>query len=382
MKFSKRIEAIKPSATLKAGAKAKELKAKGIKLIDFTVGEPDFNTPQKIKEACKKAIDENLTHYAPVQGIPELRQAIGQKFSYAPEEVIVTCGAKHAIYATMQVLLDAGDEVVIPSPYWVSYPDQVLLAQGKPVIVATTDAADFKMTPAQLERAITAKTKMLILNSPSNPTGACYTAAELKKLGDICAAKNIWVLSDEIYDQLTYDGFTHIPFVAAAPQMQGKTILVNGASKSYAMTGWRMGFAAGPKELIAKMQILLSQELTTIPTFVQRACVTAFSDCVNEVEAMRKEFEKRRNKMFTLLTKISGITCTKPQGAFYLFPNVTAYKKTSQEIADILLEEAHVAVVAGEAFGAPGYLRLSYACDTATIEEGIDKTEQTLCKLL
>ena len=381
MTFSKRIEAIKPSATLKAGAKAKELKSKGIPLIDFTVGEPDFNTPDKVKEACKKALDENWTHYAPVQGLPELRQAIGRTCGYAPEEIIIHCGAKHAIYAALQVLINPGDEVVIPAPYWTSYPDQVLLAEGHPVIVPTDDAAHFKITPSQLEKAITPKTKMVILNTPSNPTGACYSGEELKKLGEVCAAKNVWVLSDEIYDKLTYDGFQHVSFGQACPALRDKIILINGASKSYARTGWRMGYTAGPKELIAKMQILLSQELTTIPTFVQRACIAAFSDCSEEVEAMRQEFEKRRNLMWERLSKVPGIRCNKPQGAFYLFPNVGSFKKSSQEIADQLLEEAHVAVVAGEAFGAPGYLRLSYACDTATIEKGIEKIRAALTKI-
>lgn len=387
MKFSERILKIKPSATLKAAAKARELKSKGIKVIDFTVGEPDFNTPETIKTACKKALDENQTRYAPVPGTLALRQAIAGNLKqhcdidYKAEEIIVTGGAKHAIYATLQVLINSGDEVIIPAPYWVSFYEQVLLAEGKPVVIPTDDDTGFKMTPTQFKKAITPKTKLLILNTPSNPTGACYNREELAAFGEICAAKNILVLSDEIYSRLTYDGFQHTSFVKAAPAMKNKTILINGASKSYAMTGWRMGFAAAPKEIIDKMQILQSQEITSIPTFIMPACITAFNSCDKEVEAMRKEFEKRRNIAFEALNKISGISCCKPSGAFYLFPNVKNFKKSSEEIADLLLEEAHVAVVAGEAFGAPGYLRISYATTVENIREGLRRIKEALEKL-
>lgn len=384
MQFSNRILKIKPSATLYAAAKVRELKEKGIKVIDFTTGEPDFPTPSKIKEACKKALDENRTRYGPVPGLPELRETIAQSLKrdygvdYKREEILVTCGVKHAIYAALQVLINPGDEVIIPSPYWVSFVEQVSLAEGKPVVIKTDDKKGFKITPAQLEKRVTAKTKLLILNTPSNPTGACYTKEDLQKIGEVCEKKNILVLSDEIYSKLTYDGFKHTSFVSAVPSLREKTILVNGVSKAYAMTGWRMGFAAAPKELIAKMQTLQSQEITSIPTFVMWACVRAFQDCETEVEKMRSEFEKRRNLMFELLTKIPGITCLKPKGAFYLFPNVQAFKKSSQGLADTLLEKAHVACVAGEGFGAPGYLRLSYACSEKEITEGIEKIKDAI----
>lgn len=387
MKFSERILKIKPSATLKAAAKARELKAKGVQVIDFTVGEPDFNTPEKIKAACKKALDENYTRYAPVPGLPELRQSIADYLkrefgvAYKPEEIIATSGAKHAIYSALQVLINPDDEVIIPAPYWVSFYDQVLLTGGKPIVIKTDDTNGFKMTPQQLEKAITPKTKMLILNTPSNPTGSCYSGEELKKFGEICAEKNILVLSDEIYAKLTYDGFKHTSFVKAAPEMRDKTILINGASKAYAMTGWRMGFAAAPKEIIDKMQILQSQETTSIPTFIMRACMAAFNDCDKEVEAMRSEFEKRRNVAFEGLSKINGVTCYKSSGAFYLFPNVKSFKKSSEEIADLLLEEAHVAVVSGEAFGAPGYLRFSYANSIENIRNGLQNMQKVLEKL-
>lgn len=388
MRFSTRIAKIKPSPTLGAAAKVRELQAKGVEVLDFTVGELSFPTPEKVKAACKKAIDENWTRYAPVPGILELRLSIAKRLkkdyslSYSPDEIIVTCGAKQAIYAALQVLIDDGDEVLIPSPYWVSYPDQVLLAGGRPVFLPTDAAAGFKITAEQLEKGITGKTKLLILNSPSNPTGACYAEEELKAIGAVCAAKNIAVLSDEIYDKLTYDGFRHVSFPQACPDFKEWTILINGASKDFSMTGWRMGYAAGPKEVIDKMKILQSQEITSIPTFVQRACITAFSDCDKEVEAMRKELQKRRDVMFDLLSKIRGLECSKPRGAFYLFPNVRAFKKTSAELADILLEKAHVAVVAGEGFGAPGYLRLSFVCEMKEIGEGMEKIRKTLENLL
>ncbi|MBI5299473.1 MAG: pyridoxal phosphate-dependent aminotransferase, partial [Deltaproteobacteria bacterium] len=327
IEFSKRILKIKPSPTLSAAAIAKELQAKGIKITDFTVGELTFHTPKKIKEACKKAIAENWTRYAIVPGILELRQAITARIkkdysvSYSPNEVIVTCGAKHAIYNVLQVLLNEGDEVLIPTPYWVSYPDQVLLADGKPVFLTTDEKNGFKTTPKQLEKFITPKTKLFILNTPSNPAGVCYSGEELQALGKICAKNNILVLSDEIYDKLVFDNFKHTSFVHACPEMRDRTILINGASKSYSMTGWRMGFAAAPIAIIDKMKILQSQELTSIPTFVQKACVTAFADCDKKVEEMRVEMQKRRDVMHAELSKIKGVECLKPEGAFYLFPN-------------------------------------------------------------
>ncbi|MDO8527061.1 MAG: pyridoxal phosphate-dependent aminotransferase [Deltaproteobacteria bacterium] len=385
--FSNRIQKIKSSPTLAAAAKAAELRAKGVDIIDFTTGELIFETPAKIKEACKKALDANLTRYAPVPGLLKLREAISKRIKkdfqidYSPDEIIVTCGAKQAIYVALQVLINPGDEVIIPAPYWVSYPDQVLLAEGKPVILATDDDAGFKITPQQLERAITPKTKMLILNTPSNPTGACYNKDELKVLGDICARKKIWVLSDEIYDKLTYDNFKHVSFSEACPAWRDRTILINGASKSYSMTGWRMGYAAGPKPLIDKMKILQSQELTSIATFIQEACITAFNDCDAEVEKMRSDMELRRDVMWQEISKIYKVKCSKPHGAFYLFPNMSAFGKPTQELAEYLLEKAHVSVVAGEGFGAPGYLRLSYVCDVETIKRGVAQMKEALGKL-
>lgn len=387
MNFSKRISKIQPSATLKAKQIATDLKAKGVQIIDFSAGEPSFPTPKKIVDACKKALDENWTYYAPIPGLPELRKAIAKRHhldhdvDYDSDQISVSCGAKQSIYTALQVLIDEGDEILIPSPYWVSYPEQVLLADGKPVILKTSDSKDFKINSKQLEKAITSRTKLLILNSPSNPTGSCYTAEELKQIAEVCSKKNIWVLSDEIYDKLTYDDFKQTSFVEIAPFHKEKTILINGASKAYSMTGWRVGYACGPKELIQKMNILQGQGITSIPTFIQRACVTAFLECEEEIEAMRKEFEKRRNFMFDLLTQIPGVTCYKPKGAFYLFPNMSAFKIPTPELANYLLEKAHVSLVAGDSFGAPGFLRLSFVGDLESIKKGVKNIKEALTRM-
>ena len=383
--FSDRIEKIKPSATLKARLKAQELQGQGFKVIDFSAGEPDFHTPTPIKEACKKAIDKNWTRYAPIPGLLELREAIAGKLKRIsgvdcnPNHIVVTCGAKQAIFSSLQVLLNPDDEVLIPAPYWVTYPEQVLLVDAKPVFLPTDESTQFKITPKQLEKAIRPKTKLLILNSPSNPTGACYTKEEYEAIGKICLDKKIWVLSDEIYEELVYDDFKQVSFLKASPKNRERTILINGASKAYAMTGWRMGYALGPSEFIEKLKTFQSQDITSIPTFIQRACITAFSDCDAEVAQMRKEFVKRRDLLYQKLTAIQGLQCAKPQGAFYIFPNLKSFK-LGQNPADFLLEKAHVVVVDGEGFGAPGYIRISFATDKATLEEGAKRIKEALEK--
>lgn len=382
--FSNRILKIHASETLKAKLKAQELKNRGIDVISLAAGEPDFPTPAKIKEACKKALDENWTRYAPVNGLKELRQAISEKLRRVsemecdPDQIVVTCGAKQAIYSALQVLINDGDEVLLPVPYWVSYPAQILLAGGRPVLLLTDESTGFKITPKQLEKAITKKTKLLILNSPSNPTGSCYTREEMEAIGQICRDKKIWALSDEIYEELTYDGWKHSSFLKACPEHGNRTILINGASKAYAMTGWRMGYVYASPEFIEKFKILQSQEITSIPTFIQRACLTAFRDCDKEISQMRGEFEKRRNSAYEKLTQIKGIKCFKPQGAFYFFPNVKSFGQSTSKLAEDLLEKAHVSVVAGDGFGAPGYLRLSFAAETAVLEEGIERIQKFL----
>lgn len=387
MKFSRRISGIHPSATLRAKQLGEELAARGIEVIDLSAGEPSFPTPEKIKQACKTALDQNKTYYGPAAGIAPLRQAIAKQLKrthgidYIADEIVITCGAKQAIFMALQILIDPGDEVLIPAPYWVSYPEQVRLAEGKPVILNGSTENDFKITPKQLKKGFTAKTKMLILNSPSNPTGSCYTAEEFAALADVCAAKGVWVLSDEIYDRLTFDGFRQVSFAAAAPQWREKTILVNGASKAYSMTGWRMGYLAAPAEFIAKSRIWQSQEITTIPSFVQQACVTAFNDCDAEVAAMAAAYQSRRDLLHRLVCDIPKIKCAKPKGAFFLFPDMRAFKIPTETLAEILLEKAHVSVVAGDGFGAPGFLRLSFVADETSLEQGAAQIREVLEKL-
>lgn len=387
MEFAKRIQNLQGSATLNAKQKSHELAAKGIKVIDLSAGEPSFETPKKIKEACKQAIDENWSYYGPTNGYPELRSAIAGKLqrdngiTVPPDQIVITCGAKQAIFAALQILINPGDEVLIPAPYWVSYPEQVKIAEGKPVILSTDETTGFKISPEQLTKAITKKTRLLLLNNPSNPTGACYDTKELQAIGAVCRAKNILVLSDEIYDRLTYDGFQHTCFLQACPELAEQTLLVNGASKTYAMTGWRMGYIAGPKPFIEKMKTWQGQELTTIASFIQRAAITAFADCDAAIETMRKEYQIRRDLLLAELRKIKNITCDNPKGAFFLFPNCKKLQKSSEWLAEYLLEEAHVAVVAGEGFGAPGYLRLSFVADRDSLKAGAKQIGQALAKL-
>lgn len=384
MEFSKRMADVKASATLRAKQKALELQAQGVRVINLSAGEPSFDTPEKIKTACKKALDQNFTRYGPVNGILKLREAIAKKLQrisgveVSPEAIVVTCGAKQAIFSALQILLNDGEEVLLPSPYWVTYPAQIKLAGGQPVFLAADESTGFKITPKHLHKAVTAKTKILILNSPSNPTGSCYTQEELAALGKICAQKNIWVISDEIYEEITFDGFQHVSFLKACPFHAERTVLINGASKAYAMTGWRVGYAAGPLEFVERLKILQSQEITSIPTFIQHACVTAFNDCDDEIKKMRGEFAKRRDAAYKKLLKIKGVKCFKPQGAFYLFPDLRAFKKSGLELSDLLLEKAHVSVVPGESFGAEGHIRISFVNETAEIEEGIERMRKVL----
>ncbi len=391
MKFAKRILTVQPSATLAAAQKKRDLEQKGVKVLDFTVGEPDFPTPTAVKEAAKKAIDANDTYYTPVPGTSALRKAICEKLKadngldYSPDEVLVSAGAKNVIFEATQVLIDDGDEVIITSPYWVSYPEHVVLAGGKSVIVETSDQTQFKMTAAQLKKAITKKTRMLILNSPSNPTGMAYTEKELKELGEVCRGNDFWILSDEIYEKLVFDGFHQTSFAAACPDLKERTLTVNGASKAFSMTGWRMGYIAGPKPVIEKIKTMQSQGVTCIPGFIQQACITALKETAPDVATMVKEFQKRRDVMVAGFNKMPGVTCIKPNGAFYCFPNVQAAAqkkgiKNTLELAEVLLEQLHIATVAGEGFGAPGYLRFSYATDMASIQEALHRLHDFFSK--
>ncbi|KDE47876.1 pyridoxal phosphate-dependent aminotransferase [Geobacillus sp. CAMR5420] len=384
MKLAKRVASLTPSATLAITAKAKELKAAGYDVIGLGAGEPDFNTPQHIIAAAIKAMNEGHTKYTPSGGLPALKEEIIKKFardqglSYEPAEIIVCVGAKHALYTLFQVLLDEGDEVIIPTPYWVSYPEQVKLAGGVPVYVEGLEENDFKMTPDQLKQAITPKTKAVIINSPSNPTGMIYTAEELKALGEVCLAHGVLIVSDEIYEKLIYGGAKHVSIAELSPELKEQTIIINGVSKSHSMTGWRIGYAAGPKDIIQAMTDLASHSTSNPTSIAQYAAIAAYSGPQEPVEQMRQAFEKRLDIIYNKLVQIPGFTCIKPQGAFYLFPNARkaadmAGCRTVDEFVAALLEEAKVALVPGSGFGAPDYVRLSYATSLEALETAIER---------
>lgn len=393
MWLSKRVQKIKPSPTLAVEGKAKALKAQGIDIISFGAGEPDFETPCNIREAGQKAIASGFTRYCPVGGTPDLKEAIIEKFrtdnqlEYRPEEIIVSCGAKHSLYNIFQAVFDRGDEVIIPAPYWVSYPDMALLAGARAKILRTRESDGFRIRPEQLEKAIGKKTKALVINSPSNPTGSAYTAEELKTIGGICVKHNLLIISDEIYEKLIFDGNKAVSIAALDPAYKVRTVVVNGVSKAYAMTGWRIGYTAGPKEIISAMCNIQSQSTSNPTSISLKAAAEALKGPQDSVETMRGEFEKRRDYIVDRLNAVKGISCLKPQGAFYVFPNVKkllgkTYNSikvaTDMDLSGYLLENARIAVVPGMAFGAPGYIRLSYATSMDNIKNGIDRLEEAL----
>jgi aspartate aminotransferase len=396
MKLAERVRKIQPSPTLAIDAKAKALKAQGIDIVGFGAGEPDFDTPENIKEAAKKAIDAGFTKYTPVGGTDELKDSIIAKMKkdhgleYTRDEISVACGAKHSLYNISQALIQEGDEVIIPAPYWVSYPDQVVLAGGTPVFIETDESTEFKMTPEQLEKAVSGRTKALIINSPCNPTGSSYTVDELKAIGEVCLKHDFLIVSDDIYERLVYDGlkFANIPQVV--PELKDRTILVNGVSKTYAMTGWRIGYACGPKELMGAMTKMQSQSTSNPTSIAQKAAVEALNGSQEAVAAMVVEFEKRRTYIVDRLNAIPGVSCFRSTGAFYVFPNFSGvYGKSfngrkitnSTEFAAYLLEEAKVALVPGVAFGADRYARLSYASSMENIRKGLDRIEEAIRNL-
>lgn len=394
--LTERVKRIKPSPTLAIDTKAKALKAEGIDVVGFGAGEPDFDTPDHIKQAAIEALKAGKTKYTPVGGINELKDAIIAKLkrennlSYTRDEVIVSCGGKHALYNIAQVLFQQGDEVIIPSPYWVSYPDQVVVNDAKPVIVATQEKNGFKITPEELERAITPKTKAFVVNSPSNPTGAAYSKKDLEGLAEVLVNKNVACISDEIYEKIVYDGFQFTSIASLSPQIKDLTLTVNGASKVYSMTGWRMGYAVGPVDVIKAMTKLQGQVTTNINSATQWACVAALNGSQEFLKDWVAEFQKRRDYILKRFAAIPGVTCYKPEGAFYVFPNVSAYvgKKaegkvlaTDDELANYLLDRHLVAVVAGSGFGAPGFIRLSYATSMENIQKGLDRIEKGLKEL-
>jgi aspartate aminotransferase len=394
--LSNRAKSLKPSPTLAINAKAKSMQAQGIHVISFGAGEPDFDTPQNIKQAAKKAIDDGFTKYTPVGGTDDLKDAIIKKFqrdsglSYKRSEIIVSCGGKHSFYNLAQAIFDQGEEVIIPAPYWVSYPPMVALANAAPVIVETTEKNEFKITPEELKKAITPKTKALIINSPSNPTGSAYTKKELEKIAEIAISKNFFVISDEIYEKIAYDGFEFISIASLSEEMKKKTIIVHGVAKTYAMTGWRIGYTAGSEEIISAMNNIQSQSTSNPTSIAQKASVEALIGPQNEVEKMVSAFAQRRNYIVDRLNKIPGVSCYKPVGAFYVFPNFSSYygksfqgKKieNSTHLADFFLDVAKVAVVPGVEFGADPFERLSYATSMEDIKEGLNRIEEALKKL-
>ena len=393
MYISKRASSIKPSPTLAISAKAKKLKSEGVDIINFGIGEPDFDTPQNIKNAAIDAINNGFTKYCPVAGTPDIKKAIIAKLKednnldYSPEEIIVSCGAKHSLYNIFQAVFDPGDEVIVPSPYWVSYPDMAILAGALPIIVSTDDKTNFKVTAKQIEHVITPKTKALILNSPSNPTGNTYTFDELKEIAKVCIEHRLLIISDEIYEKLVYDNFKYYSIAQVSKEVQNQTLVVNGVSKAFAMTGWRIGYCAGPKDIIAAMTKIQSQSTSNPTSISLKATTEALNGPKDEMEKMRQEFEKRRNYIVEKLNSIDGIKCVKPNGAFYVFPNISkllgkkySHKRinTDVELCEYLLDNARIAVVPGSAFGLPGYIRLSYATSMENIIEGISRLEKAV----
>ena len=387
MEISERAAQLTPSLTLSIDSKAKAMKAEGLDVCGFGAGEPDFDTPEHIKDAAIAALQSGFTKYTPSAGLPELRQAIAEKLeadngiSYRASQIIVSSGAKHSCYNAIMATCQEGDEVVIPSPYWVSYPDMVRLAGAEPVIVPTTERNGWKMRAEDFENAMTPRTKMLILNSPNNPSGAVYTREELEKIVEVAAEEEIYILSDEIYEKLVYDDAVHTSVASLSKEAYDLTITVNGFSKAYAMTGWRLGYLAAP-EAIAKAVDNIQSHSTSHPTsFAQRGAIAALKGDQQPLADMRDEFNLRRGYMYDRITKIPNITAVKPEGAFYILVNISQLGLSSQNFADRLLSKANVAVIPGAAFGDDRTVRLSYATSIDIIKKGLDRF-QDFCRTL
>jgi len=393
MKVSKRAQAVPPSATLAVTARAKEMKAQGINVIGFGAGEPDFDTPEYIKEAAIAALKAGKTKYTPASGTVELKKAIAEKLKrdngldYAPEQIVVNIGAKHSVYGAMQAVLDPGDTVILPAPYWLTYPETIKLAGARVKVVNTSRKTSYKMTAAQLKRAISPKTKMLVLNSPNNPGGFTYTPEELAALAKVLEGTDVVVMSDEIYERLIYGATKFVSFASLSQDAYNRTLTINGFSKTYAMTGWRLGYTAGPVDVIKAMSRLQDHSTSNPVTFAQDAAIAALKDPQGQVEKMRIEFEKRAKFMAERLNTIKGIECPQPTGAFYCFPDVSAhYGRTigglnitgSMDFTKGLLEQANVAVVPGLPFGCDKNVRLSFACSMQNISDGLDRLQKWL----
>jgi aspartate aminotransferase len=385
-RLSQRAQQVEGSKTILLTMKARDLRKQGIDIAIFGSGEPDFNTPDHICEAAYQAMKEGHTKYTPAAGIMELRQAISKKLKeengldYQPNQIVVSAGAKHSLTNILFSLLDPGDEAIIPVPAWLSYWEQVKLAGGVPVLIKTKKENEFKMTAEELQAAITPKSKFIMLNSPGNPTGSVYTRAELEQLADVCVKNDLMVISDEIYEKLIYDGEEHVSIGSLGPEIFERTIVVNGFSKAFAMTGWRMGYAAAPTEIAKAMDNMQSQMTSNPTSFVQVASIAALEGSQEPVELMVKEYDNRRKKIVEMLQEIPGIECPTPKGAFYVFPSVEgligkeAFGETinnDEDLSRLLLEKAHILVVPGSSFGMDNYIRISYATDMDTIVEGM-----------
>jgi aspartate aminotransferase len=381
-KIARRAASLSPSLTLAIDSKAKAMKAAGEDVVGFGAGEPDFDTPQHIKDACAAALAAGFTKYTPAAGIPELRQAIADKhqrengLAYKPSQIIVSCGGKHSCYNVILATCDEGDEVIIPAPYWLSYPEMVKLAGGTPVVLHTTDKTEFKITPEQLRAAITPRTRLFVLNSPSNPTGSVYSPDEIKALGDICVERGVLIMSDEIYEHLLYDGAVHKSVASFSQAHFEHTIIVHGFAKAWSMTGWRLGWCAAP-EPVAKAIDAIQGHSTSNPTsFAQKGAVAALNGPQDHLKTWLAEFARRRSFAHAKLNAMPGVTCANARGAFYLFPNISGTGLKSSEFCAKLLEREKVAAVPGIAFGADDYIRLSYATSMANIEKGLDRLER------
>ncbi len=381
-KISRRASCLSPSLTLAIDSKAKQMKAEGQDVVGFGAGEPDFDTPQHIKDAAIKAISEGFTKYTPSSGIPELRQAIADKFKrdnaldYKPSQIIVSCGGKHSCYNVILATCEEGDEVIIPAPYWLSYPEMVKLASAIPVILNTSDKTEFKITPEQLKAAITHRTRLFILNSPSNPTGSLYTREEIEALGDICVEKGVLIMSDEIYEKLVYDGASHTSVAAFSQAHYDHTIVVHGMAKAYSMTGWRLGYLAAPDPIAKAIDAIQSHSTSNPTSFAQKGGVAALNGSQDHLQAWLAEYAKRRTYAHQRLNAIPGVSCVNAKGAFYLFPNISKLGLSSSDFCARLLDQEKVAAVPGVAFGADEYLRISYATSMANIEKGLDRIER------
>lgn len=379
MKIADRLSKVSPSATLKLTSKAKEMRSKGLPVINFGAGEPDFDTPQSVKEEGIRCLNAGFTKYTPSSGIPELREAVCQKFAqdqglkYTPENIVISCGAKHSLYNLLQVLCNPGDEVLIPSPYWVSTPEMTLLAGGVPKFIETSQDENFRLTPQALKKSINAKSRILMLNSPSNPTGAVLEEKDLAALAALVVEKDLICISDEIYEYYVFNGLKHVSIASLGPEIKKRTFVVNGASKSYSMTGLRIGYLAGESEVVKKVGILQDHSTSNPVSISQKMAVAALHLPKSYRAEIRELFQKRSQLMTGLLSRVKGFRPFKPQGAFYVFCDITGTDVSSEDLCQRLLEEIYVAVIPGKSFGSDSHVRFSFACGEKEIEEGIER---------